>query len=238
MSEAQQKINDPAVTVSIARRVKPECQEGFEAFLTGVTNACGQYAGYLGSNIFRPVNADDPEYRIIFKFDRLTNLRHWEASAEREYWFAIAEPLTISPPQIQILTGLETWFTLSSKPEITPPPRYKMALVTWLAVFPLITLISAIFQQVLMVLPLVLRVAVVTAIVVPTLTYVLMPQMTRLFASWLYPSIEINVPTKEIIPAIAENSQTFPLPQPSPQPLPQLQTTNPEEEQMAILLHL
>ena len=179
MSETQPKLNDPSVTVTIARRVKPECKDDFEAFLTGVTNACGQFSGYLGSNVFRPVNADDPEYRIIFKFDRLSNLRHWEASAEREHWFAIAEPLTVSPPQIQVLTGLETWFTLPGKPAIAPPPRHKMALVTWLAVFPLITMISAVFQQLLGMLPLVLRVAVVTAIAVPTMTYLLMPVQIR-----------------------------------------------------------
>ncbi|PZV16851.1 MAG: hypothetical protein DCF20_06770 [Pseudanabaena sp.] len=223
MSETQQTLNDPSVTVTIARRVKPECKTEFESFLTGVTNACGQFSGYLGSNVFRPVNDDDPEYRIIFKFDRLSNLRHWEASAERQYWFAIAEPLTISPPQIQVLTGLETWFTLPGKPEIAPPPRHKMALVTWLAVFPLITVISAIFQQFLGMLPLVLRVAVVTAIAVPTMTYLLMPQMTRLFAWWLYPSMEMTLPTEDVVPAIADNSQAI--------PLPNLQSTNIAEKQ-------
>jgi antibiotic biosynthesis monooxygenase (ABM) superfamily enzyme len=231
MSETQPKHNDPSVTVTIARRVKPEYKEEFEAFLTGVTYACGQFAGYLGSNVFRPVNADDPEYRIIFKFDRLSNLRRWETSTEREYWFAIAEPLTVSPPQIQVLTGLETWFTLPGKPAIAPPPRYKMALVTWLAVFPLITLISAIFQQVLAMLPLVLRVAIVTAIAVPTMTYLLMPQMTKFFAWWLYPAVEMTAPIKDAVPAIADHSQAI--------PLPNLQSTQAEEEQqIAISLNL
>ena len=224
MSEIKQKLIDPSVTVTIARRVKPEFKAEFEAFLTGVTHACGQFSGYLGSNVFRPVNADDPEYRIIFKFDRLSNLRLWEASAERQYWFAIAEPLTISPPQIQVLTGLETWFTLPGKPTITPPPRYKMALVSWLAVFPLITGISVVFQHFLGILPLVLRVAFVTAIAVPTMTYLLMPQMTRLFAWWLYPVTEITLPTKDVVPAIADNSQAI--------PLPDLQSATLEEKQL------
>ena len=224
MSEIKQKLIDPSVTVTIARQVKPECRAEFEAFLTGVTNACGQFSGYLGSNIFRPVNADDPEYRIIFKFDRLSNLRLWESSAERQYWFEIAEPLTISLPQIQVLTGLETWFTLPGKPAITPPPRYKMALVSWLAVFPLITGISVIFQHFLGVLPLVLRVAFVTAIAVPTMTYLLMPQMTRLFAWWLYPVTEITLPTKDVVPAIADNSSAI--------PLSNLQSTTLEEKQL------
>ncbi|MEE3716344.1 antibiotic biosynthesis monooxygenase [Tumidithrix elongata RA019] len=231
MSESQNSFSDPSVTVAIARRVKPECIAEFEAFLVGVTTACAQFPGHLGSNIFRPVNADDPEYRIILKFDRLSNLRHWENSAERQQWFAIAEPLTISPPQIQVLSGLETWFTLPGKPTITPPPRYKMVLVTWLTVFPLITIISVTFQQLLVLLPLVLRVAVITAIAVPTMTYLLMPQMTKLFASWLYPPIELPLSTTYTPPAIADGGELS-------HPLPDLQSTYAEERKVAISLPL
>ncbi|PZO38661.1 MAG: hypothetical protein DCF19_15785 [Pseudanabaena frigida] len=227
--ENQQSFNDPSVTISISRRVKPECKAEFEEFLAGITLACGKFPGHLGSNIFRPVNDDDPEYRIIFKFDRLSNLRHWEKSAERQQWFAIAEPLTISPPQIQVLTGLETWFTLPGKPAITPPPRYKMALVSWLAVFPLITIISATFQQFLMPLHLILRVAVVTAIAVPTMTYLLMPQMTKLFSWWLYPEPAIAVSTTNLIPAIAADR-----PQLS-HPLPELQIVDPDNDAKVVI---
>jgi len=221
MSDTRKSNSDPSVTVAIARRVKPECKTEFEAFLVGVTDACGQFPGYLGSNIFRPVNEDDPEYRIIFKFDRLSNLRRWETSAERQKWFAIAEPLTVSPPQIQVLTGLESWFTLPGKPEISPPPRHKMALVTWLAVFPLITIISATLQNILSPLPIIPRVAIVTAIAVPTMTYILMPQMAKLFAWWLYPSVE-RIPV-DAPPDLEDTAQP-------PNPLPDLQTTNTEAE--------
>lgn len=187
MSEASRNVQDTSVTVVISRRVKPGYEAEFEAFLVGVTAACGQFPGYLGSSIFRPASPDDPEYRVIFKFDRLSNLRRWETSKARQMWFSQAETLTECPPNIQILTGLETWFTLPGRVAIVPPPRYKMALVTWLAVFPLITVISTLLQNQLSLLPLVLRVMVVTAIAVPTMTYLLMPQMTRIFARWLYP---------------------------------------------------
>lgn len=188
MAETSKNTPDSSMTVVISRRVKPGCGADFEAFLTGVTAACAQFPGYLGSNIFRPASAADPEYRVIFKFDQLGNLRRWETSDERQKWFAQAEALTECPPRIQVLTGLETWFTLPGKAAIIPPPRYKMAIVTWLAVFPLITLISTLLQNQLVQLPIVLRVMVVTAIAVPTMTYLLMPQMTQIFAWWLYPA--------------------------------------------------
>lgn len=188
MVEIKQDTQDSSVTVVISRRVKQGYEADFEAFLAGITAACAQFPGYLGSNIFRPTSVDDPEYRVIFKFDQLGNLRRWETSEERQKWFTQAEALTECPPNIQVLTGLETWFTLPGKAAIVPPPRYKMALVTWLAVFPLITLISTVLQSQLGQLPIVPRVMVITAIAVPTMTYLLMPQMTQIFAWWLYPS--------------------------------------------------
>jgi antibiotic biosynthesis monooxygenase (ABM) superfamily enzyme len=211
MAETSKNLPAPSVTVVISRRVKPGCEADFEAFLTGVTTACAQFPGYLGSNIFRPASADDPEYRVIFKFDRLGNLRRWETSEERQKWFFQAEALTESPPIIQHLTGLETWFTLPGKAAIVPPPRYKMALVSWLAVFPLITLISTVLQNQLAQLPIALRVMTVTAIAVPTMTYLLMPQMTQIFAWWLYPSVS-ELPSEETseVPLALEPSKEQP----------------------------
>ena len=86
--------------------------------------------------------------------------------------------------------ALETWFTLSTDQAIVPPLRYKMAIVTWLAIFPLITLVSWAMGAVLTAagreLPLIAHTFVATALLVPLMTYVVMPRMTRLFAGWLY----------------------------------------------------
>ena len=56
------------------------------------------------------------------------------------------------------------------------------------------------------------------------MTYLLMPQMTRLFAWWLYPVTEITLPTKDVVLAIADNSQAI--------PLPDLQSATLEEKQL------
>lgn len=223
MADPAQTVADPAVTVVISRRVKPGCEAEFEAFLSGITAACCQFPGHLGTTIFRPAGPEDPEYRVLFKFDRLSNLRQWERSPERERWFAQAESLTTQPPQIQTLTGLETWFTLPGQPSLTPPPRYKMAIVTWLAVFPLITAITTVLQNQLAPLPIVLRAMVVTAIAVPTMTYLLMPQMTRLFAGWLYPaSSEAAIAPENPAPAALEAAGGEALPELRPLPEGQL----------------
>jgi antibiotic biosynthesis monooxygenase (ABM) superfamily enzyme len=91
---------------------------------------------------------------------------------------------------VRTLTGLETWFTLPAKPGAPSPPRYKMAVVTWLAVFPTVLVIFSLFSPVLNMMPTVLRTLVFTLVMVTLMTYVIMPRMTRLFSFWLYPDRE------------------------------------------------
>src|SRR5262245_6822653 len=49
--------------------------------------------------------------------------------------------LVIGPIRTSFVTGLESWFTLPGQPGRPPPPPYKMALLTWVTIFPLITAI-------------------------------------------------------------------------------------------------
>ena len=179
---------DPPVTVVIKRRVKPGCKKAFEKFISGITASAMTFEGHLGTNVFRPYNAGDNEYQIIFKFDRASNLKIWEESECRRQWLARAESLRLEPARIRVITGLETWFTLSAPKQVTPPPRYKMATITLLTLFPLIQLANLIIAPLLELTPLdpLLRSLIITAILVWLMTYVAMPRMTRLFSRWLY----------------------------------------------------
>ncbi|MDJ0588512.1 MAG: antibiotic biosynthesis monooxygenase [Pleurocapsa sp. MO_226.B13] len=182
-------LSDPPVTVVVSRRVKPGCEAAFEKFISGITAAAMTFEGHLGTNVFRPSNPEDREYKIIFKFDRASNLRIWEESECRRQWLARAESLRLEPARIRVITGLETWFTLPSPKRILPPPRYKMATITLLALFPLIQIANLTLTPwlALLPLPLLLRSLIVTAILVLLMTYVVMPRMTKLFSKWLYP---------------------------------------------------
>ena len=180
---------DPPVTVVISRRVKPGCEAAFERFISGITAAAMTFEGHLGTNVFRPNNSTEREYKIIFKFDRASNLRIWEQSECRRQWLARAESLRLEPARIRVITGLETWFTLSSPKRVTPPPRYKMAAVTLITLFPLIQLAHLTIAPLLKLtpLPILLQSLIITAILVWLMTYVAMPRMTKLFSRWLYP---------------------------------------------------
>ncbi|MEQ9545678.1 MAG: hypothetical protein RIK85_06705 [Marinobacter sp.] len=62
-----------------------------------------------------------------------------------------------------------------------------MTIVSWLALYPAVTLVFILFGDLLAGVPLLFRTLIVTVVVMLLMTYVLMPRMTRWFSFWLFP---------------------------------------------------
>lgn len=179
---------DPQVTAIISHVVRSGREQGYEQWFHGIAIDARKFKGHLGVSAIRPPDHAHPEYVVILKFDRYDNLKQWLESDTRRQWIERLQPLIEKPEAVQTLTGLETWFTLSSKPIKAPPPRYKMALVTWLGVFITIAVVSRLLAPLLSGLPVLLNQLITTGLVVALLTYLLMPRLTQLFRKWLYPN--------------------------------------------------
>lgn len=65
------------------------------------------------------------------------------------------------------------------------PPKWKFALMVWLAIYPAITLMQWLIGDVLVQLPIPIRTLVITGILVPLMVFVLLPLLRRLLGSWL-----------------------------------------------------
>jgi uncharacterized protein len=174
------------VTTSVTRRVKPGHEKAYESFLEGVIAAASRFPGYLGAEVFRPEGSEG-DYRTVYRFDDAGHLREWLDSDEHRAWLERAEPHVIGPMQTQFLTGLESWFTLPDQPGAPPPPPYKMALLTWITIFPLITGVVIVLGPLIAGIPLVPRLGITTAVTVPLMTWIVMPRITRVLRGWLYP---------------------------------------------------
>jgi len=68
---------------------------------------------------------------------------------------------------------------------MTPPPRWKMAIITWIAVYPIITVLLLALGPILAGLPTPLTTLIVSVLLVTLMTFVLMPLLTRAFRPWL-----------------------------------------------------
>lgn len=178
---------EKAVTGMITRTIRPGCEAAFEALLRGQLAAAGRFPGFRGAEVIHRPGDTHREYTAIFRFQTLAQLRAWEFSSERGEWLERMAGLIKAESPLSTMCGMETWFTLAGGGITKPPQRYKMAAVSWLAAFPLATVLNYGLNPVLEGQPTVLRALALTIVLIPTMTYIIMPQMTRLFRRWLYP---------------------------------------------------
>ncbi len=176
------------VTAVIAHLVRPGREDGYEDWLHGIVPVAKTFAGHLGVHILRPQPGGNPQYVIVLHFDQHHHLQAWLESAVRREWIDRVQPLIQQPENVQVLTGLETWFELPGRPPKPSPKRYKIALVTWLGVLILSIVLGNVLNPLLESLPWLLKQTITSGVTVWLLAYVLMPQLTRLFYRWLHPS--------------------------------------------------
>jgi uncharacterized protein len=178
---------DDPVTVLYSRRVKPGREAAFEAWAHGIVAAARQFPGHLGASVLDAPGSR--EYHILFSFADRRSLRAWLDSPERHRWLARVDELLEADRGLQQLTGLETWFKLpgSNVPTMKPPPRWKMWLVSMVAVYPLVLALQVLVVPRMSGLPLPLIALVFPLVLLTLMTFVVMPVVTRLLRRWLGP---------------------------------------------------
>ncbi len=65
------------------------------------------------------------------------------------------------------------------------PPKWKFALMVWIAIYPSITFVQFLLGNKIIQLPLPLRTLIMTGILVPLMVYVLLPLLRKLLGDWL-----------------------------------------------------
>ncbi len=65
------------------------------------------------------------------------------------------------------------------------PPRYKVALVTWLGAYPVITIILGVLGPVIARWPLLLRTLLISGLMVVALTWAVLPALRYVLRGWL-----------------------------------------------------
>jgi len=177
------------VTVIVTRRVRPGKAAEFQRTMAGMMSAASAFAGHRGAFMVPPETAEDGCWRVIFAFDTPTHLRSWTDSPQRQRWLGELAASTHGDAATRVLSGLETWFALPAAAVQSPPPRWKMALVTWLGIFPLVLLISTTLTPALLrFVDVPLATLAATAVITVAMTWIVMPTLVRVLARWLYPA--------------------------------------------------
>jgi antibiotic biosynthesis monooxygenase (ABM) superfamily enzyme len=176
------------VTVLVTRRVRHGRAAEFERLMAGMQTAAAGFLGHMGGFLIPPERGEEGCYRVLFAFDTQEHLDAWTNSRERQRWLRRIAGVTHGEAATRVLSGLETWFALPAARTNAPPPRWKMAVVTWIGIFPLVLLASRFVAPLLGIyVPAVGSTLIVTGLIVIAMTWLVMPMLARLFAGWLYP---------------------------------------------------
>jgi antibiotic biosynthesis monooxygenase (ABM) superfamily enzyme len=170
------------IHVAITRRVKPGCEAEFQQALREFFQSSFAHGGVLGASLLvPPPGSDSREFGILRTFVDEKERDAFYASPMFKTWEEKARTLTEGEPVYRQLHGLEAWFRSPN-----PPPRWKMAVATFLGVFPVAMILNLMIGPAIKSWPFILRNAVFNACVVALLTWAVMPLVTRLLRPWLH----------------------------------------------------
>jgi antibiotic biosynthesis monooxygenase (ABM) superfamily enzyme len=176
------------VTVVVSRRPVAGRQAELIDWANGITEAAAAFPGHLGAQIYPPSPPEREDLVIAFSFATADDLSAWEHSPQRQDWLDRARTLMVGSQQAHAVSGFEGLFSPTVHATRTPVPRWKTATVIGLAIFPMSLLINWLLGPHISSWNVVPRVALSTLIVVPYMTWVGVPNLTRWLHGWLNPA--------------------------------------------------
>jgi uncharacterized protein len=177
---------DEPVHIAITLNVRKTRIGEFERALADYARQSLAEPGATGVHcIYPPPGSASTEYGIMRSFASARERDAFYDSPAFKDWLTLIEPMVEGKSARRQLSGLEAWFRDGQEPL---PPRWKMALLTWPAVWFVSMLVRAVLAPALgPSVPSAIESGLVTAGVVATLTWVAMPFLVKLARPWLHP---------------------------------------------------
>src|SRR6266404_3896385 len=171
------------IHVAITRRIKPGREQEFQTALKEFFARSLAESGVHGAAMLvPPPGSGSAEYGIIRSFANAAKRDAFYSSPLYREWKKLVAPLSDGEPEARELHGLEAFFRQDSP---SPPPRWKMAIATYLGVVPVIMTLALTLAPLIRSWNFVLYNLVFNACVVVLLTWVVMPLITRALRGWL-----------------------------------------------------
>ncbi len=174
-------IHRDGINILILRDVRPEHRDAFETAVREWIPAAVEYPGHQGVFMLTPPPGLN-EYGALLRF---RDERSWHEFSEWGSYRAFLEsirPMLSTEPTTEAMHGMEAWFRPHSDP---PPPRWKMAILTYIGVIITVWIASQIIGLLWPDAPGWSAYLLVNVIVVAGLTWAVMPGLSWLMGGWL-----------------------------------------------------
>jgi uncharacterized protein len=175
-----------SVTVLVDRVIPKDQEAPFRSTLEGLLEEFARVPGASGSLVFRRESGAEVEFSILQHFATRKDHEAWLASAGFARWRAAMAPPTPTPGHVQRYSGMEAFFVDAKAPDA--PPRWKMAVVLLVAVYPMSLAVAHWLAPALARVSLFTGALITSVIMVVSMTWIVVPLLTKLFAPWLQPA--------------------------------------------------
>ena len=152
-----------------------------------------EFPGFLGSGWVR-ATADSLSWHMLYRFSNSDLLDAWEGSEQRAHWLIDGHDLILDA-RVEKRTGIEGWFDapVSDDDDVNAAPtfhvpRWKQAVSIGLGFLPsnlAFTLLAVWLIPGWRDVDILPKILVTTFVMAPTMTFLVMPQVTRMLRPWL-----------------------------------------------------
>jgi uncharacterized protein len=133
---------DPLVTVAVSHSVAEADVDEFIAWQDRLRLAESGFAGFRGSELFRPLPGVQDEWTALYRYDSAADLDRWLVSDERKKLLAEGGKFADFHSRT-IDNSFGNWFAFDTDGHQAPPPSdVKTSIAVWVGLYPTVVLLS------------------------------------------------------------------------------------------------
>jgi len=173
-------------TVVIRRPIAKGSSRSVEDRISDLLVFTEEFPDHLSGVVLRSGNVRKPELVLVLRFVDKAAWTQWRHHPVTEEKIAAIENETGVKGELHFAEGLAGWFDLPGVTGFKAPSKIKMAIATWLTIFPLLVLVISALKPFTTAVDPVIKLGITAAITVPIMTWIAMPLTTRVLRFWLY----------------------------------------------------
>lgn len=133
------KVDDTLVSVVVSHRIADDQVEEFLDWQAEVRQAESEFAGFRGSEVFRPVAGVQDEWTVSYKFDDAEHLDAWLTSDRRRQLLSDDRFTDFTMRRIDHSFG--NWFDYGDT-DAPPPSDFKTSIAVWMGLYPTVVFLT------------------------------------------------------------------------------------------------
>ncbi|MFE7387326.1 antibiotic biosynthesis monooxygenase [Streptomyces sp. NPDC057582] len=178
------------VTAVVSHEVRPGREEGFLRWQEKAFKAQAKSPGFMGSELFKPVEGVQEHWVVVFRFDSREHLDDWLASDVRQTLLEEGRTYFASYDVRKVGSAFSGWFRFGEGKQGNAPPNWKQAMTVLLALYPTVMVLNLTEGRWLdkLGVPGYIGLFIGNMLSISALTWLLMPLVNKALAFWLVPS--------------------------------------------------